>query len=71
MAIEKFYADQCLLACCRHGGGPWCKHCGWNVKEVERREAIPLTLGEDGLRRKYLGLTVEESSMEYNEADDG
>lgn len=32
-----------------------CETCGFNPKEEERRKAIPLTLCEDGLRRKLIG----------------
>ena len=48
--------DHCLLgkdarfAECRME----CARCGWNDEEAERRKAMPLTLCEDGLRRKIL-----------------
>lgn len=32
-----------------------CAHCGFNPEEAKRRKEIPLTLCEDGLRRKILG----------------
>lgn len=31
-----------------------CSRCGWNEKEATRRKKIPLTLCEDGLRRKII-----------------
>ena len=33
-----------------------CKRCGFNRDEDARRKTIPLTMGPDGLRRKYVGV---------------
>lgn len=48
--------ETCLLGrghrveACGHS----CQQCGWNVEEARRRKAIPLTVQEDGTRRKIL-----------------
>ena len=37
---------------CREPNG--CKSCGFDEKELERRKALPLTIGPDGLARKII-----------------
>ncbi len=56
MGSEKQNAvkEVCLKDCCTDGYGPWCKECGWNVNEAERRKDIPLVLDSDGLYRKHI-----------------
>lgn len=46
--------ETCINGGCAHGHGPWCKKCGWNVNEAERRKGIPLVLDGDGLYRKHV-----------------
>ena len=55
MELEEAY-KHCLLkktgralSC-----GTVCERCGWNDEIAEQRKQIPLTRGEDGLRRKIL-----------------
>lgn len=31
-----------------------CVGCGWNKEEFDRRRSLPLTKGEDGLRRRSI-----------------
>lgn len=45
MLPRKARAQEC-------GGG--CAGCGWNRAEHEMRQTLPLTMCEDGLRRKIL-----------------
>lgn len=40
---------------CGSGKGYSCRKCGFNQAEALRRDKVSLTLGPDGLRRKYLG----------------
>lgn len=48
--------DNCLMGGCAHFlGYDHCKHCGFNKYEDRRRKRLPLIMGEDGLRRKYVG----------------
>ena len=56
MGSEKQNAvkEVCLKDGCTDGYGPWCKECGWNVNETERRKDIPLVLDRDGLYRKHI-----------------
>jgi hypothetical protein len=44
---------------CRWPGG--CATCGFDAAEAARRRAIPLTLGPDGLWRKYVGREREDT----------
>ncbi len=44
--------DICVLNGCSDGFGPWCRRCGFNRKELERRESLPLEADSDGLYRK-------------------
>lgn len=46
--------QQCMLKDGGAGCGLQCERCGWNRQEYERRKALPLVRGEDGLRRKIL-----------------
>jgi hypothetical protein len=49
---EKERPKGCLnITCWDHRG---CARCGFNVEEDARRKQIPLTLCEDGLRRKLI-----------------
>lgn len=51
---------------CLMGGCPFftgyvnCLKCGFNRYEDTRRKKIPLTVGPDGLRRKYVGNRSED-----------
>ena len=52
MLNEKERPKGCLnITCWDHRG---CARCGFNVDEDARRKQIPLTLCEDGLRRKLI-----------------
>lgn len=52
MLNEKERPKGCLnITCWDHRG---CDRCGFNVEEDARRKQIPLTLCEDGLRRKLI-----------------
>lgn len=74
MTIKKTNKD-CLRGGCErwyyNQTGPttvWiedCWRCGFNVLENERRQKIPLTLCEDGLRRKII--PAKPSSGEVKE----
>lgn len=46
--------DICVLNGCSDGFGPWCRRCGFNRKELERRESLPLEVDSDGLYRKHV-----------------
>lgn len=41
-----------------------CPRCGWNEEEAKRRKVIPLTMQEDGLRRKILPRREDEFGNE-------
>lgn len=45
----------CTNPKCEYEGSACCAKCGFNADEDERRKNIPLTLCEDGLRRKLIG----------------
>ena len=59
-------------SCIAHGCEDWenklirgdpcydCETCGFNFAEAERRKKIPLAMGGDGLRKKFLSTEVEE-----------
>ena len=52
MLNEKERPKGCLnVTCWDHRG---CSRCGFFEEEAERRKQIPLTLCEDGLRRKLI-----------------
>ena len=61
---------DCLMSGCMNVNAR-CEHCGHNRKERDRRLAIPLTEGPDGLRRKYVGIPKEkgEACDERTEAE--
>lgn len=54
MSRPKQNTDLCFLGSCRDGAGPWCKKCGFNMKEAERREKLPLVADKDGVYRKHV-----------------
>lgn len=48
-------ARGCLcLSCCCRGPSEECERCGFSAEEAARRQAVPLTLCGDGLRRKII-----------------
>lgn len=59
--MSRVSTEKCIQGGCKFRQGPWCKTCGFRPEEAERREKIPLTLGEDGLLRKYLGIARQEA----------
>lgn len=55
---------NCLQGGCgRFNGYLNCVRCGFNVYEYERRRALPLIEGEDGLRRKHAGAGEEKMEV--------
>lgn len=46
--------DICVQNGCSDGVGPWCRRCGFNRKELERRKSLPLEVDSDGLFRKHV-----------------
>lgn len=52
----------CTMNGCGFGKGnmPRCLRCGFEEKEAERRKALPLIKGEDGLMRKHVGISSDE-----------
>lgn len=65
MEYEEAY-KHCLLKKISRiiGCGTRCECCGWNDEVAERRKQIPLTSGEDGLRRKILPPRPDELGNE-------
>jgi len=60
--VSTVSTKKCIQGGCKIGQGPWCRTCGMNTKEAKRREKIPLTMGTDGLMRKYLGIKGTEEA---------
>lgn len=46
--------ENCNMAGCSAGEGPWCARCGFNKREDERRKKLPLVEGTDGICRKLI-----------------
>ena len=67
MAEFNPYAVLCMIGedekkcSCQLGRGAWCKRCGFNRDEYERRKALPLVKDpRTGLHTKFVGLPKYE-----------
>ena len=59
--MSNVLTEMCVLGgCAAHRAiADECKHCGNYRSEIERRRALPLTAGGDGLRFKRVSSSVQ------------
>lgn len=61
----KIIVPDCLAgSCSAYTNREDCKVCGFNKYENARRKKLPMVMGEDGKRRKYVG--SREARMELH-----
>lgn len=46
--------ENCLMGGCHKPKPGECKTCGWDKTEAQRRKALKMKPGPDGLRRKVV-----------------
>lgn len=61
--MKKRYPN-CLYSEAGCRGPIECLHCGFDRKEAERREAIPLTRNKEGKRRKLIRRKKESDNAD-------
>ena len=75
MAKRDRPVSRCEIHLEEYRGGSKCYRCGWWPAEIERRKALPLIKGKDGLYRKALrevcddGDTAEQPEAVQAESD--